>query len=160
MLPFEARVCVWLCLLSEIHSHIRLFRCNSFSTYFVCVNLGLKCTLVVFATSSSAQHTLSVPSWSLHSNLTLTQIDLASKIQYDEPADKTGRFLFSPLPMIMLRPLCTPRMIAVDRDGRKLTFFFSPPSFALFASPGKTQVAFVVPHLPPQCTGVSCTPNL
>ena len=99
------------------------------SIYFVCLNLGLKQTLVVFATSRSAQHTLSVPSWSLHSNLTLTQIDLASKIQYDEPADKTGRFLFSALPMIMLRPLCTPRMITVDGDGRKLTFFFSPPFF-------------------------------
>ena len=81
----------------------------------------------MFATSSSAQHTLSVPSWSLHSNLTLTQIDLASKIQYDEPADKKGSFLFSALPMIMLRPLCTPRMITVDGDGRKLTFFPPPP---------------------------------
>ena len=120
---------LWRAILLEVDLTKQLFRDNFFSTYFVCLNLGLKLTLVVFATSRSAQHTLSVPSWSLHSNLTLTQIDLASKIQYDEPADKTGRFLFSALPMIMLRPLCTPRMIAVDEDGRKLTFFFSPPFF-------------------------------
>ena len=78
------------CLVLQVDSHIRLIRCKLFSIYFVNLNLGLKWTLVVFATSRSAQHTLSVPSWSLHSNLTLTQIDLASKIQYDEPADKTG----------------------------------------------------------------------
>ena len=60
----------------------------------------------------------------------------------------------------MLRPLCTPRMITVDGDGRKLTFFFLPPSFALFASPDKTETAIVVPELPSQCSGVFCTPNL
>ena len=74
----------------EVHSTKRLFRSSRPSIYFVLLNLGSKWTLVVFATSRSAQHTLSVPSWSLHSNLTLTKSTLPAKSNMTKPANKTG----------------------------------------------------------------------
>ena len=49
-----------------------------------------KVTLWACATPSSAQYAPTIPMFSLHSNLSLMIIKVASKLGYDQPANKTG----------------------------------------------------------------------
>ena len=67
-----------------------LFVTSPSSTYFVCLNLGLKLTRGLFATFRQAPVCPYCPMLSLHSTVSLMIINIASKIGYDQPANNTG----------------------------------------------------------------------